>query len=355
MESNQFLATTFKILENSGFHNLRADSEFVYMEDPSCILRSFEDFIEHAWFILAIVTVLLLTGWAVALIRGAKYDNLVVNMRNLILILVGITLIKPAINFIYGDDLFARGCRTIKVSQKEIQRLLDSRTDALKKYDQNQLYEDLIIQDSGPTFLKTADYSQNTYQPQEQITETTETTEITEVQVTVSQPDTPGGPDTPVPSPEPVNVASLATNATESGKDVIYTMPDGNKVKRSGGTRAWRNSNPGNIRYSKFAQNVGAIGQAGGFAVFPDEATGMYAIEALLRTDSYNKLTVAGAIERYAPPSENDTAAYHRNIERLTGLSINKRMSDLTPTELTSVANAIRQIEGWKEGTTQRL
>ena len=146
-----------------------------------------------------------------------------------------------------------------------------------------------------------------------------------------------------------------SVSAIESGKDVIYNMPDGGKVKRSGGTRAWRNSNPGNIRYTDFARRVGAIGQAGGFAVFPDEATGMYAIEALLRTDSYSKLTIAGAISRYAPPSENNTAGYHRRIEQLTGLSINRRMSDLSASELTAVANAIRTIEGWEAGTVQRI
>ena len=81
----------------------------------------------------------------------------------------------------------------------------------------------------------------------------------------------------------------------------------------------------------------------------------MYAIEALLRTDSYNKLTVAGAISRYAPPSENNTSAYHRQIEKLTGLSINKRMADLTAAELTRVASAIRHIEGWREGSTERI
>ena len=76
----------------------------------------------------------------------------------------------------------------------------------------------------------------------------------------------------------------------------------------------------------------------------------MRAIGELLRSDSYNRLTVAGAISRYAPPIENDTAAYHNRIQELTGLSINRQMSSLTADELNRVVRAIRTIEGWKPG-----
>ena len=76
----------------------------------------------------------------------------------------------------------------------------------------------------------------------------------------------------------------------------------------------------------------------------------MRAISSLLRSSSYINLTIAGAISRYAPPVENDTAAYHRRIQELTGLSINRRISELSNTELTRVASAIRTIEGWTPG-----
>lgn len=143
--------------------------------------------------------------------------------------------------------------------------------------------------------------------------------------------------------------------AIESGKDVIFVADNNRQYKHVGGTRAWRNNNPGNIRMSDFSRRAGAIGTAGGFAVFPDERTGMRAVKQLLRSKSYNKLTIAGAISRYAPPSENNTAAYHRSIEKLTGLSINRMMSDLSDTELDKVVNAIRRIEGWKPGTVVEI
>lgn len=329
--------TILRLLKNSGFHGLHADAEFIYMEDPSCILRSFETFVDYAWIILTGITGILLFGWALSKIRGAKND-IFSNMTNLILIFGVLSVIKPILNTIYGDDLFGMGCNTIKVSISDTNKLLQMRQDTLKNAT-DDLYEKIDIYDSGVNYPDVPLH------------------ELPYSVAPISGAGTPADMDAlPATSPSPVIYADAqSVSATESGKDVVYTMPDGSRVKRSGGSRAWRNSNPGNIRYSDFAVRVGAIGRAGGFAVFPDEATGMYAIEALLRTDSYNKLTIAGAISRYAPPSENNTAGYHRHIEQLTGLSINKRMSDLTASELTAVANAIRTIEGWKVGTVQRI
>ena len=143
--------------------------------------------------------------------------------------------------------------------------------------------------------------------------------------------------------------------AIQSGKDVIFVAADNTQYKHVGGTRAWRNNNPGNIRMSDFSRRAGAIGEAGGFAVFPDEQTGQRAVKQLLRGKSYNNLTIANAVSRYAPPSENNTVAYQRSIERLTGLSINRRISDLSDAELDKVVGAIRQIEGWRPGRVEQI
>ncbi len=327
--------TILRLLKNSGFHAVRADAEFVYMEDPSCIIRSLEVFIEYAWIAITALTGLMLFGWGISKIRGAT-DDIFTKLKNLVLIFGVLSVARPVINLIYGDDLFGKGCDTISVSIKDVNALLATRNDVLKP-DTNNLYEGIDIYDSWDmpheipySVLPVAGAGSPSELPQ----------------ANPSQTGNESGA---------VYADSLPVFAVESGSDVIYTTHDGSRIKYSGGSRSWRNSNPGNIRYSDFSKRVGAIGQAGGFAVFPDAAVGMYAIEALLRTDSYNKLTIAGAISRYAPPSENNTAGYHRRIEQLTGLSINMRMSDLSPEQLTSVANAIRTIEGWNVGTTQRI
>lgn len=332
--------TILKLLQNSGFHGLRADAEFIYMEDPSCILRSFETFVEYAWFCIMVLTGVLLCGWAISMLRGAKND-IFTNLRNLIIIFGALTLVRPILNLIYGDDLFARGCKTIAVSIEETTKLLDARNAKLGT--DSEQHEQIIIHDSGATEVSATPIAQ----PKESDKHIPPTNASTESITTKTAE--------PTENTAPVAAANIAVSATADEKDVIYTMPDGTRIKRVGGTRAWRNTNPGNIRYSEFARRIGAIGQAGGFAVFPTEEIGMYAIEALLRTDSYNKLTVASAISRYAPPSENNTSAYHRQIEKLTGLSVNKRMADLTDSELTRVATAIRHIEGWREGNITRI
>lgn len=351
-----------RLLTNSGFHILGADGSFIYLEDPSCILRSFETFIEYAWVIIAFLTGILLFGWAISMIRGAKND-IFTNLRNLLIIFGVLTAAGPIVNMIWGGDLFARGCRTIKVPISEINRLLDARKLKLTERNQYDLYEEFDIYDSG------ASYYDNSVAPNEipyadapvmsagnpddiDVAVSMDTNVAINTANTTNQ--TPNG-ENAARDPRRTSATGRPNRASEMSKDVVYENADGTRHKRTGGSRAWRNSNPGNIRYSEFAREMGAIGQAGGFAVFPDEETGMRAISQLLRSDSYNRLTVAGAISRYAPPSENNTAAYHRQIEKMTGLSINKRMNDLTDAELARITNAIRTIEGWTPGRVMAI
>jgi hypothetical protein len=121
---------------------------------------------------------------------------------------------------------------------------------------------------------------------------------------------------------------------------------------QSGGTRSWRDNNPGNIEYGSFARSHGAIGTDGRFAIFPDAQTGRNALTALLGTRSYQGLTVQGAIARFAPPTENNTTAYTNSIRRQTGLDPNTSMRSLTPAQLRAVTDAIQRHEGWRPGTT---
>ncbi|MCL2538475.1 MAG: hypothetical protein FWF34_01785 [Alphaproteobacteria bacterium] len=135
-----------------------------------------------------------------------------------------------------------------------------------------------------------------------------------------------------------------------NGTDVIYEKPCGGREIWSGGTRAWRNNNPGNIRNGAFTNARGAIGVAGGFAVFPDYDTGFAALCALLRTPNYQKLNLGDAINRYAPPIENDTGAYINFIERETGIPRNTPMMTLSPVALQKLAAAIAKHEGYRKG-----
>ncbi len=330
-----------RLLQNSGLHTRGMDSNYIYLEDPACIIRSFETFAEYAWLFITIVTGLLLFGWSLSMIRGAKND-IFTNLKNIILIFGILSLTPFIINMLWGGDLFGRGCRTVRVPLAEVQEILAARQERFGQ----DLYESFDIYDSG-----VGSATSMTVAPAPVVTSpgAPAPSAPSPVAPTPAPAPTPSAPDVTTP-PVNNNSGALPVRASGSGKNVVYEYSDARRKTHVDGTRAWRNTNPGNIRGSQFATKQGAIGAAGGFAVFPAEHMGMAAIKTLMRSESYRNLTVAGAISRYAPPVENDTAAYHRQIEKLTGLSINKRVSDLTDAELDKLAHAIRQIEGWKPG-----
>lgn len=410
-------ATIIRLLSNAGFRVLGTDGANLYIEDPSCILRSFQTFTEYAWIILTFITGMLIFGWAISMIRGAK-NNIFINLRNLTIMFGTLAAAGAILNMIYGGDLFARGCQTVAVDINTVNEMLDMRHKKMSPQ-QTDLYESIDIYDSGVVRanvtanntdddhdntstdntvigdkISTPDDADDKFIPISQKLSDTDKDKLLDIlrrapdgTLTIPRDQIktdddvfnklPNGglPIENIPSvdelrdrliPAPSQRDATANNpsthhpsnpseqeytsAAALGRDVVYTAADGRRVRRTGGTRAWRNLNPGNIRYSEFSRNAGAIGQAGGFAVFPDEETGTRAISSLLRGQSYNNLTIARAITRYAPPSENNTAAYHRRIQQITGLNINRRISDLSDGELSRVVGAIRAIEGWEAG-----
>lgn len=135
------------------------------------------------------------------------------------------------------------------------------------------------------------------------------------------------------------------------GNNVVVGYSDRSVEVRSGETRAWRNNNPGNIRNTDFAKRRGSLGKAGGFAVFPNEATGRQAVVDLLSTDTYQSLTINGAINRYAPSIENSTRNYQTLIQNFTGLDGGTILNTLNTQQLNGAANAIGRVEGWRVGT----
>lgn len=136
-----------RLLTNSGIRVLDADSMSVYIEDPSCILRGFETFLEYAWIIITAITGVLLFGWAVSMVRGAKND-IIINIRNLFLMFAALSMVGPILGMIYGDDIFGIGCKTINISVSELNTLLDARHKKMSKRT-GDLYEDFQIYDSG--------------------------------------------------------------------------------------------------------------------------------------------------------------------------------------------------------------
>jgi hypothetical protein len=151
------------------------------------------------------------------------------------------------------------------------------------------------------------------------------------------------------------NGASNKATASRRGTTVTITLPNGTKEIRNGGSRAWRNNNPGNIEAGDRANRYGAVGSDGRFAVFPDEATGHAAHEMLLK-DRYSDKTIDQAVAAWAPEKDgNNTAAYQAFVQNVSGLKGDRKVGDLTAEERQRLMGAQRRMEGWKPGTvTQR-
>lgn len=89
--------------------------------------------------------------------------------------------------------------------------------------------------------------------------------------------------------------------------------------------RGLRNNNPGNIRHGAKWQGL-AKGHDPSFATFKSPEYGIRAMAKVLL--NYQKLyginTVAGLIDRWAPPVENDTGSYINAVARSVGVGANQ-------------------------------
>lgn len=131
--------------------------------------------------------------------------------------------------------------------------------------------------------------------------------------------------------------------------------PDGSRVRVTG-PRNWRNNNPGNIEYGPFAKANGAIGSDGRFAIFPSYEVGRQAKANLLfNSKGYRNLSLEDAIDRYAPPTENDTDAYVSAVAGAIGVDPSTKLSELTPQQRSAMLDAMQKVEGWKPGKIKNL
>lgn len=118
-------------------------------------------------------------------------------------------------------------------------------------------------------------------------------------------------------------------------------------IGRTGGSRSWRNRNPGNIEAGDFATGAGATGSDGRFAIFPTEMAGRNAQIKLLQSKNYKNLDIKQAIARYAPAFENNVDAY---IAATGVKDPSKKMGSYTSREMSNLVDAMKKHEGWKVG-----
>ena len=149
----------------------------------------------------------------------------------------------------------------------------------------------------------------------------------------------------------------MFVKAKESGqRRVTYWDGAGTASTYIGGNRTWRNQNPGNIGAGPQAKRYGAIGKAGGFAVFPSYDVGRAAIFSLLKSPNYVNLSIWDAIPQYSPSGENDITWYRNIVKQASGLDLRRKIKDLSSAELERYVAAIERAEGkFKPGKIMKV
>ena len=340
--------TIRKMLENVGLHVHGVDANFIYIEDPACILRGFENFLYYAWMVLGLFTAGLIIGWGISMIRGAKND-IKENFKTLVLIFGILTAVWPILNVIYGGDLLGMGCKTTRISVDGVNEILAAKVAA--RGTNSMLYEDIDIYDSGSGIF-----------PKYEMPELEEFPDLSDLMNWM--PDGPigaaGGANGTASAPTnmpPISTGGrTAISAVNSNVgEITYTAADGARYTHIGGSLTWRANNPGALRNSDFTRRMGAIGVTlNGFAIFPNADVGRRANVALLKAEGYRNKTLAQAIHTYAPSSDgNNPASYAARLARAIGVSTNTYLRDMSDIQLERMAEGIRRIEGWREGSVR--
>ncbi len=130
---------------------------------------------------------------------------------------------------------------------------------------------------------------------------------------------------------------------------VQYFDEKGNMTIRSGGSRAWRCNNPGNLRKSPYSigKDRRAIGFAGAnkdwYAVYPDYETGHEALIVMLKGSKYFHLTLRETMKRY----DDKNPLYIDTIVDITNFDPTRTINSLSPKEFELFWKAIEQTEKW--------
>jgi RHS repeat-associated protein len=153
----------------------------------------------------------------------------------------------------------------------------------------------------------------------------------------------PAPAPTPAPTPGPAPMPN--PTAVWGGNHVNYTYPDGSVVTRTG-THPWRDNNPGDL-----TGGHGSIGRdAGGgnvMAIYPSESAGWNALTATL-LGKYGNQSIGATMNAFAPASDgNDPVQYAADLAAAVGRPLGTTMSQLSPSELTTVEVQIANHEGF--------
>ena len=95
---------------------------------------------------------------------------------------------------------------------------------------------------------------------------------------------------------------------------------------------SFANNNPGNLR---FAGQDGAVKGKGGFARFNSPEDGLNALTNQIKLDASRGHTLSTFINKFAPPTENDTKLYIQQAMKALGVTKDTPISQIPLDKLT--------------------
>jgi hypothetical protein len=115
--------------------------------------------------------------------------------------------------------------------------------------------------------------------------------------------------------------------------------------------RGYTNFNPGNIRRSDVVYKGERESSDYSFKQFTSMAYGFRALFVLLRTYEviYHLNTLQSMLNRYAPPTENDTTSYVAFVSGRTRIADISTIDTLNAKQMIPIATAIARMENGSE------
>jgi hypothetical protein len=142
------------------------------------------------------------------------------------------------------------------------------------------------------------------------------------------------------------NAAATAAGGAQFKPVQVYN-PQTQQMEYSNEAAVTNPSAPAPVRNN----NPGAMMPGGKLAQYPDMQTGLKALDDNLA--SYGKQgvnTLSGVISKWAPPNENDTQAYIKDVSQRLGISPNQKIDLSNPLVRQSLSTAISLHENGPQG-----
>lgn len=142
------------------------------------------------------------------------------------------------------------------------------------------------------------------------------------------------------------NAAATAEGSAQFKPVQVYN-PQTQQMEYSNEAAVTNPSAPAPVRNN----NPGAMMPGGKLATYPDMQTGLAALDTNLQ--SYGKSgvnTIAGVIGKWAPPNENDTQGYIKDVSQRLGIPPNQKIDLSNPLQRQALSTAISLHENGPQG-----